>query len=96
MKGKAATFVSALVSAPFVLVLAVALVTILAVSGPIFEAVDANQGPGNAGKGDIDFGGAILLFASAGLISVPAALFLKLMLGGNRREQPMPQRRGPF
>lgn len=73
-------FLGFCVGAVALLALAVTLLFSLEITTPFFQQMAVN-GPGSATKGDINFGGAIALFATGGILSIPGALALAALLG---------------
>jgi len=95
MRRNLGTFARLLASPAFLIVLAMVLVTIMAVAGPIFTAMSGVTGPAGVTPDAISFGPAVAVFATAGMLSVPAALVLSLMLGGDDTRPQAPRSGGP-
>jgi hypothetical protein len=80
-------------------VLALTLLVILQVAGPIFAQVSPGvTGPGGVTPDAISFNPALVMFGTIGLLSIPAALALKFLTGDDDRGRPRPPRSGggPF
>ena len=82
-------------AAAFTVVLALVLLTILEVTGPIFAALSGVEGPAGVTPDAIGFNTAWLIFATVGMLSIPVSVALALFFGSNEQE-PQVERRGPF
>lgn len=95
MRHNVGTFLAVLTAPAFVVVLGLVMLTILSITAPIFSAMSPD-GPSDVTKDSIEFGAAHTLFTVAGMLSIPAAILLALLVGGRSTNRGEPPRRGPF